>query len=243
MYLLYAAAAALLGVGLWLAVAAPPEETQGDLGRLLFVHVPSVIAAYVALGTGAVAAVWYLIRRSAGADLISAAAVEIGTVFTGLTLLTGMIWGRPSWGVWWDWGDARMMSTAVLFFFCLSYLALRRSATEGSRRAVSCAVLAVIAFAQTPIVHFSVQWFRTLHQGPTILRPDLGAVPMDAAYGRALGVMILAFLFLFGWLLTMRTELARREAAAEQRFSSGVAAGRAVTAPELETPEGGEGGG
>lgn len=243
MYLLYAAAAALLGVGLWLAVAAPPEETQGDLGRLLFVHVPSVIAAYAALATGAVAAVWYLIRRSPFADRISAAAVEIGTVFTGLTLLTGMIWGRPSWGVWWDWGDARMMSTAVLFFFCLSYLALRRSVTEGSRRAVRCAVLAVIAFAQIPIVHFSVQWFRTLHQGPTILRPDLGAAPIDPVYGRALGVMILAFLFLFGWLLTMRTELARREAVAEQRFSSGVAAGRAVTAPELETPEGGEGGG
>lgn len=227
-----------------MAAVAPPEETQGDLGRLLFVHVPSVIVAYAALGTGAVAAVWYLIRRGAGADGISAAAVEIGTAFTGITLLTGMIWGRPAWGVWWDWGDARMMSTAVLFFFCLSYLALRRSVTERSRRAVSCAVLAVIAFAQIPVVHFSVQWFRTLHQGPTILRPDLGAAPMDPVYGRALGVMILAFLFLFGWLLAVRTELARREAYAESRFASAAAAGRAVAAPVLVKPgEGGESGG
>ncbi len=233
--LLHVVAALLTGAGLWLAVAAPPEETQGDLGRLLFVHVPAVIAAYAALAVGAVAALWYLIRRSPAADLISASAVEIGTVFTGLTLLTGMIWGRPTWGVWWDWGDARMMSTAVLFFFCLSYLALRRSVADPPRRAARSAVLSVIACAQTPIVHFSVQWFRTLHQGPTILRPDLGAAPIDPVYGRALGVMMLAFLFLFGSLLAVRTEVAGREAAAERRQAPAAMAGRAVAAPDPGT--------
>lgn len=230
--LLYVATALLTGAGLWLAAAAPPEETQGDLGRLLFVHVPAVIAAYVSLATGAAAALWYLIRRSPAADLISASAVEIGTVFTGLTLLTGMIWGRPTWGVWWDWGDARMMSTAVLFFFCLSYLALRRSVADPTRRAVRSSVLAVITCAQTPIVHFSVQWFRTLHQGPTILRPDLGAAPIDPVYGRALGVMMLAFLFLVGSLLAVRMEAAGREAAWEQRRSPAAMAGAAVAAPD-----------
>ena len=85
-----------LAAGLVLAAAAPPEETQGDLGRLLFVHVPSVIAAYAALATGMGAALFYIIRRTPAADRVSASAVEIGTVFTGLTLLTGMIWGRPS---------------------------------------------------------------------------------------------------------------------------------------------------
>lgn len=230
--LLHVVTGLLTGAGLWLAVAAPPEETQGDLGRLLFVHVPAVIAAYAALAAGAVAALWYLIRRSPAADLISASAVEIGTVFTGLTLLTGMIWGRPTWGVWWDWGDARMLSTAVLFFFCLSYLALRRSVADPSRRAARSAVLAVIACAQTPIVHFSVQWFRTLHQGPTILRPDLGTAPIDPVYGRALGVMMLAFLFLFGSLLAVRTEAARREAAWERSRAPVAMAGRAVAAPD-----------
>lgn len=222
-----------LAAGLVLAAAAPPEETQGDLGRLLFVHVPSVIAAYAALATGMGAALFYIIRRSPAADLVSASAVEIGTVFTGLTLLTGMIWGRPTWGVWWDWGDARMMSTAVLFFFCLSYLALRRSVTDPARRAVRSSALALIAFAQVPIVHFSVQWFRTLHQGPTILRPDLGTAPIDPVYGRALGVMIIAFLFLFASLLAVRLDLARREAALEEEAVFSEPAGRAVTAPDL----------
>lgn len=222
-----------LGAGLTLAAAAPPEETQGDLGRLLFVHVPAVIAAYAALATGMAAALFYIIRRSPAADRLSASAMEIGTVFTGLTLLTGMIWGRPSWGVWWDWGDARMTSTAVLFFFCLSYLALRRSITDPARRAVRSSVLALIAFAQVPIVHFSVQWFRTLHQGPTILRPDLGTAPIDPVYGRALGVMIIAFLFLFASLLSVRLDLARREAAWEEAAVFPEPAGRAVTAPDL----------
>lgn len=222
-----------LAAGLVLAAAAPPEETQGDLGRLLFVHVPSVIAAYAALATGMGAALFYIIRRSPAADLVSASAVEIGTVFTGLTLLTGMIWGRPTWGVWWDWGDARMMSTAVLFFFCLSYLALRRSVTDPARRAVRSSALALIAFAQVPIVHFSVQWFRTLHQGPTILRPDLGNAPIDPVYGRTLGVMIVAFLFLFASLLAVRLDLARRESALEEQVVFSEPAGRAVTAPDL----------
>lgn len=228
----------LLGAGLVLAASAPPEETQGDLGRLLFVHVPAVIAAYAALATGMAAALAYIIRRSPAADRVSASAVEVGTVFTGLTLLTGMIWGRPSWGVWWDWGDARMTSTAVLFFFCLSYLALRRSVTDPERRAVRGSILALIAFAQVPIVHFSVQWFRTLHQGPTILRPDLGAAPIDPVYGRALGVMIIAFLFLFASLLAYRLDLARREAAWEEAAAFSEPAGRAVTAPDLGDPGG-----
>ena len=222
-----------LAAGLVLTAAAPPEETQGDLGRLLFVHVPSVIAAYAALATGMGAALFYIIRRSPAADRVSASAVEIGTVFTGLTLLTGMIWGRPTWGVWWDWGDARMMSTAVLFFFCLSYLALRRSVTDPARRAVRSSALALIAFAQVPIVHFSVQWFRTLHQGPTILRPDLGTAPIDPVYGRVLGVMIIAFLFLFASLLAVRLDLARRESALEEQVVFSEPAGRAVTAPDL----------
>ena len=240
--ILHVTTALSLGAGLALAAAAPAEETQGDLGRLLFVHVPVVIAAYAALATGMAAALFYIIRRSPAADRVSASAVEIGTVFTGLTLLTGMIWGRPTWGVWWDWGDARMMSTAVLFFFCLSYLALRRSITDPARRAVRCSALALIAFAQVPIVHFSVQWFRTLHQGPTILRPDLGAAPIDPVYGRALGVMILAFLFLFASLLAVRLDLARREAAWEEAAVSSEPAGRAVAAPELGNPGGAAGG-
>ena len=103
---------------------------------------------------------------------VAAASVSVGVFFTALALLTGMIWGRPVWGTFWDWGDARMMTTAVMFFVYLGYLALRRSIDDPVQRARRSAVLGVVAFAQVPIVHFSVLWWRTLHQGPTLVRPD-----------------------------------------------------------------------
>jgi heme exporter protein C len=227
---LYGITAVLVAVGITMALSAPPEQTQGEFAKMLFVHVPSVIAAYLALATGLVAALAYLIRGSMTADRISAAAIEVGVVFTSLTLLTGMIWGRPVWGVWWDWGDARMMSTAVMFFFYLGYLALRRNLTDPEIRAKRSAILAIIAFVQVPIVHFSVQWFRTLHQGPTIIRPDIENAPMDPEFARALGINLIAFLALFVTLLILRTTLARLE---DSQAISSTVAGDDVVAPEL----------
>ena len=222
--------AILLGWGLYLGLNTPPEETQGEFAKMLFIHVPSVITAYVALAFGLLGGVWYLIRRSDRADRLSSSAIEIGVVFTALTLLTGMIWGRPVWGVWWDWGDARLMSTAFLFFFYLGYLALRRSITDPDLRATRSAILAIIAFAQVPIVHFSVIWFRTLHQGPTIIRADPTNAPIDPEYGRALSVTLLGFLALFSVLLLYRMHLALIEARREA--NSGVA-GDDITPPDL----------
>ena len=228
----------LIGVGLSTSAIAPPEETQGQAARLLLIHVPSAITAYVALGAGLVAAVWYLIRRSATADLTSAAAIEIGVLFTGLTLLTGMIWGRIVWGLWWDWSDARMLSTAVLFFFYLGYLALRRSIPDARIRAGRCAVLGVIGFVQVPIVHYSVLWFRTLHQGPTILRPDPANATMDAEFARPLGWNTLMFLLVFLALLLVRLDLARLESTAADLSHRGAPAGASVLPPRLGDPDG-----
>ena len=228
----------LVAAGLYLSLTAPPEITQGEAARLLFVHVPSVITAYLALGTGLVAAVWYLIRRSPTSDLVSASAIEIGVLFTGLTILTGMIWGRAVWGLWWDWTDARMMSTAMLFFFYIGYLALRRSITDPEVRAGRCAVLGVIAFVQVPIVHYSVLWFRTLHQGPTLIRPDPSNATMDAAFSRPMGVSILAFAALFAFLLTVRSSLARSEAAAGRIALQAAPVGSAVAPPRLAQQDG-----
>ena len=228
---LYGLTAILVVFGIVSALNAPPEVTQGEFAKMLFIHVPSVIAAYAALATGLVAAVWYLVRPSPAADRTSASAIEIGVVFTALTLLTGMIWGKPVWGVWWDWGDARMMSTAVMFFFYVGYLALRRSIPDQDIRANRSAILAIVAFVQVPIVHFSVQWFRTLHQGPTILRPDIENAPMDPEFASALGINLLAFLALFATLLTVRLTLGALEAAHEE--GHGGIAGDDVTPPEF----------
>ncbi len=226
---------ALLATAVYFSVTAPAEATQREAARLLFVHVPAVITAYLALGIGLLSAIWYLIRRSPTPDLVSASAIEIGVLFTGLTLVTGMIWGRAVWGLWWDWNDARMISTAVLFFFYVGYLALRRSIDDPSVRAVRCAVLGIVAFVQVPIVHYSVLWFRTLHQGPTLIRPDLANATIDSEFGTPLGLAILAFTVLFAFLLATRLGLARAEARAADLSLRKRPVGGSVAAPRLES--------
>ena len=235
-WVLGAVAALLLGAGLYAAAGAPDEQTQGEAARLLFIHVPSVITAYLALGVGVLGAFGYLIRRSPAADLVSAAAIEIGVLFTGLTLFTGMIWGRLVWSVWWDWSDARMVATAVLLFLYVGYLALRRSISDARVRAGRCAVLGIIAFVQVPIVHYSVLWFRTLHQGPTLIRPDVTNATMDPAFSRPLGISIVAFVALFAFLLAIRINLARTEMIVTDASRSGAPVGGAVAPPRLDSP-------
>jgi heme exporter protein C len=228
----------LVGAGFAMAVAAPPEQTQGEFAKMLFVHVPSVLAAYAAFAIALIGGVAYLITHRRAADRMSASAVEVGVVFVALTLVTGMIWGRPTWGVWWDWGDARMMSTALMFFFYLGYLALRRAIPDPTVRARRSAYLAIIAFVQVPIVHFSVTWFRTLHQPATIIRPDVENAPIDPVFGQALGVNTLAFLFVLAWFLQLRYRRAVAEEAQEELIADTELAGAAITAPELGTANG-----
>ncbi len=222
--------------GLYLSITAPPEETQGEAGRLLFVHVPAVLAAYLAMAVGLITAVWYLIRRSARADLVSASSIEVGVVFTAVTLGSGMIWGRYVWGVWWDWGDARMVSTAVLFFVYVGYLALRHSITDPVVRATRCAGLAVVAFIQVPVVHYSVLWFRTLHQGPTIIRPDPANAPMDTTYGWPFVTATAAFCATVVFLVVIRTRVARAEG--PPSIASAEPVGAAVKPPRVEGEDG-----
>ena len=120
------------------ALAVPPEATQGDLARPLFVHVPSIWLAYLSFTVTLVASAAYLRTKSLRWDRAAGASAEIGVVFTGAAILSGMIWGKPTWGVWWTW-DARLVLTAVLFFVYLGYLALRRSTEGPSSRRRRCA--------------------------------------------------------------------------------------------------------
>ena len=119
-------------------------------------------------------------------DRVAGASAELGVIFTGLTLLLGSLWGRPVWGVWWAW-DARLVTTAVLFFLYLGYLALRRVPAAPDVRAKRCAIAALIAFVDVPIVHFSVTWWRTLHQEATVFNPELDAKIHGTMAARALG--------------------------------------------------------
>lgn len=225
---------ALLGLGLAGALLAPPDRLQGELYRLMYVHVPTAWLAYLAFALTLAGSLGWLWRRSARADALAAAAAEVGVFFTGLTLVLGAIWGKPVWGVWWTW-DPRLVTTALLFFVYLGYLALRRTTTDPTTRARRAAILGVVAFAQVPVVHLSVRWWRSLHQPPTVLRPADPTLNIDPAMLAALLVNLVAFTALFGWLLARRLHLAHLETAAEQALLDGEPemAGAGVVPPRL----------
>src|SRR6266508_3345058 len=153
---------------------APREVTQGNVQRIMYLHVPSVWVAYLAFAVVLVASIAYLGRRSEAADRVAHASAEVGVLFTGLTIATGSIWGKPTWGTWWTW-DARLTSTAILFVTYVGYLLLRNVIEDPERRARLSAVVGILGALDIPIVHFSVSWWRTLHQPATMLTPTPSA--------------------------------------------------------------------
>ena len=217
--------------GLATAFTSPPDVLQGDFVRILYIHVPSAWLAFLAFGVTAVGSIAWLFTRRMGWDRVAEASAEVGVLFTAVALATGMIWGKPVWGTYWDWGDARLATTALMFFVYLGYLALRRTTSDPAMAARRSAVLGAIAVVQVPLVYFSVKLWRTLHQGLTI-RPD--GIQMDGAMVVALMVNLGAFTLLYLTLLTFRTALARMEEAV--RFSE-ESAPRPVTVPRLGEAE------
>jgi heme exporter protein C len=187
---------------------APREATQGNVQRIMYLHVPSIWVAYLAFGIVLVASIAYLWRRAETADRIAHASAEVGVLFTGLAIASGAIWGRPTWGTWWTW-DARLTSVAVLFVMYLGYLLLRNMIDEPERAARYCAVLGIVAALDIPLVHFSVYWWRTLHQPPSIVKP--GGVTMPGSILTALLVNAAAFAVLYAYFVTKRVDLLRRE--------------------------------
>jgi heme exporter protein C len=228
-----ALALVLLAVGFAAIVAAPTDALQGLLQRLMYAHVPAAWLAYLAFAVTLVASIGWLRTRRARWDHLAVGAVEVGVFFTGLALVLGSVWGKPVWGVWWTW-DARLVTTALLFLVYLGYLALRRATEDPRARANRAAVLGIIAFVQVPIVHFSVVWWRTLHQPATVLRP--GHPTMDHTMLAVLVVNVAAYTAVFITLLRRRIALARREEELERGRWSPTApvAGDAVEAPLVE---------
>jgi heme exporter protein C len=209
--LLGALAVVLALIGLWLGFTAPDDYQQGATVRIMFIHVPAAILSmfvYVCLG---VASLLALVWRHVLADAAAQAAAPLGAGLTLLALVTGSLWGRPMWGAWWVW-DARLTSVLVLFLFYVAYLALRASIDDETKASRAAAILALVGLINLPIVHFSVYWWNTLHQGSSMLTK--GALP--AVYARPLYAMCLAYLAGFGslWLVRIRGEVWRRRAEA-----------------------------
>lgn len=222
-------AALALGIGLVLAATSSPDAFQGEYVRIMYMHVPGAWLAFLAFGVTALGSAGWLLTRRDGWDRLAEASAEIGVLFTGVALFTGSLWGRPVWGTYWDWGDARMASTALMFFVYLGYLALRRATPDPTARARRAAVLGLVAVVQVPIVYFSVTFWRSLHQGFTV-RPD--GVSLEGSMVGALLINLLAFTLLYGYLMMERMRIAR--IAGARMAEAAEAAGAAVTSPNLE---------
>lgn len=196
------ASAVLCALGL---VVTPPDVVQDEYVRLIYVHPALATVTYMLFGVTATASALYLYPRTRSRfwDLLAGSAAEVGVLFCALVLVTGSIWGRPTWGVWWTW-DARLTSTALLFVLFLGYLALRRVPSGSDVTARRSAIAALIAVVDVPIVHFSVEWWRTLHQAATLTPTNV------TIHGSQLVTMLLSFptlMLVGGWLLAHRFRL------------------------------------
>lgn len=202
-------AVAGLGAGLVMAFGVAPREiTQGNVQRIMYVHVPAVWVAYLAFLVVCGASVVYLVRRSATADTLAAACTEVGVLFLGINIVTGAIWGKPTWGAWWTW-DARLTSVSVVFLMYVGYLLLRRMTDDPERGARLSAVLGVLAAPSIYLVHTSVYWWRTLHQPPSLLKA--GSATMPAVFWLAILVNFVAFALLAAHFVGRRVRLLARE--------------------------------
>ena len=211
----------------------PADVNQGDAQRIMYVHVPSAWLAYLSFGVTALAGIAYLWRRDLRFDALAVAGAEIGVMFTAFAIWGGMMWGRPVWGVFWQWEDPRLTTTALLLALYLGYLLFRRLTDDPHRRAARAAVVGLIAAVDIPIVHFSVEWWRGLHQTPTIGSPDKVLNPSaPGLFIIALVSMVAAFTLAWAWLMIRRYQLARIEWQIEEHGRLGriTAARRAAMA-------------
>ena len=194
----------------------PADSDQKDLVRILYVHVPVAWLAYMAFTITAIGSAMYLWKRSLWWDLLAASAAEIGVLFCALALFTGSIWGRPTWGTYWEWTDVRIVTTLVLLLMYVGYLALRRIDGDPHQRSQRAAIVGLVAVLNIPIVRFSVDWWanRTLHQKATV---RVGDTDLDGLMLFTLMFSVLVSTLLFTWMLVHRFRVAWLEEQLEQR--------------------------
>lgn len=201
-------------VGLYLGlVVAPADYEQGDSYRIIYIHVPAAWMSMFVYMVMAISSAIFLIWRLKIADVVAVASAPIGAAFTAVALLTGSFWGKPMWGTWWIW-DARLTSELILLFLYLGYMALRAAMETPQSAARAAGILAVVGVVNIPIIHFSVEWWNTLHQPATITKFDKPS--MHISMLRPLLIMVLAFqmLYFFNLMVRLRTLILEREARA-----------------------------
>ena len=200
----------------WGLVIAPADYQQGDSYRIIYIHVPAAwmsLFVYIVMATaGAIGLIW----KMKMADVVASCSAPLGAAFTFLALVTGSLWGKPMWGTYWVW-DARLTSELILLFLYLGFMGLEAAIDDKRTAANACAVLALVGVVNIPIIHYSVEWWNTLHQGSTVARMDKPA--MDVKMLIPLITMWLAFMFYYGTSLFMR---ARNEVLHRERDTNWV---------------------
>ena len=208
-------AAALVATMYAALLWAPTEATMGDIQRIFYVHVPSAWSAFLAFFGVFVASIAYLITKNLKWDRIGVAFAEVGLLFCTIVLITGPIWAKPVWGIWWTW-DARLTSTLILWLLYVSYLLLRDFLEEPARRATLAAVFGIFGFVDVPIVYFSIRIWRTQHPQPVIMGGEDSG--LDPSMMNVLLFSWLAFLLLSVFLIILRVRLEKgREEVRELR--------------------------
>lgn len=193
----------LLGVGSYYGLAvAPPERYMGEVGRILYIHVPTAWVGLVTLTAACVIAIGALLTRRASWDDALVGAVEVGVLLTAMLLIQGSIWARPTWGTYWTW-DPRLTTSAIMLVAFAAVLGLRSFVDDAARRATWSAVATIVAYVDVPIVYFSIKWWRTLHQ--EFSTPQTVAATMKLP----LRINAFALLFIAIWLVVRRARLAR----------------------------------
>jgi heme exporter protein C len=229
------ALAALTASAIMSLVVSPPDAEQGQLVRLMYIHVPAAWLAYLSFAVVFVASIAYLRTKRARWDRLAAASAEIGVLFTALAIALGSLWGKPVWGTYWTW-DPRLTTTAILLLIYGGYLAVRRLPDSPARRARWSAVVGIVGFLDVPIVHLSVVWWRGLHQGPTVRL--LGAATIAPSMLIALLTGVLAFTLVYLYLMALRLRVGRLE---ERAVAEALSPRVGQSVESLLTDHGGDG--
>jgi heme exporter protein C len=202
LYVLALAAFVILARDIYLIARLPPEASQGNAFKIIFFHVPSWVAAGTGVAIALVSSVLFLITKNFKYDAAAVAATEVGVAFLTAGLVTGSLWARPIWGIWWTW-DERLTTTLVLWLLYGGYLMFRHAIEEPTQRATFAAVLSIFAFIGVPIDYFSIRWWRTQHPSPVFFS-STGSFPHD--WGVIMGWNILAILMLAIVFIAIRLE-------------------------------------
>jgi heme exporter protein C len=209
LYLEWSSILGLLACGLWVFLKLPIETSQGFPQKIMYLHVPSVITTYLAFFIVFFYSIAYLWKRELMFDHIAKASAEVGLIFCALVLITGAIWGRTTWGTYWVW-DARLTTTLLLFLIFMGYFLLRMSVNDRDKEARLASVLGIIGFLDIPIIHKSVEWWRTLHQPSTLFKVDSGeakpSMPPELLYPLMASTLVMLAFYLYLLLLRYQTE-------------------------------------